>query len=131
MSLCGHLSRSTGTIEVLGEDRRAACPRRMSSGKRLRERPRRIWNFRHWLDADGRRPRPACWYAVPHHSRFLTGQNWIHGGPVSAGSSVSVNFATAGLGLAAGQQVVLWSGILDYGCFSPRKRIPNGDCPNS
>lgn len=79
---------------------------------RLRERPRRQWHFRHWLDADGQATaralvRSATAFEVPDWTQV------IYGGPVSAGSSVALTFSTSGLGLASGQKVVLWSGILD------------------
>lgn len=79
--------------------------------QRLRERPRRQWHFRHRVDAEGQAGmralvRGATSFEVPDWTQA------IYGGSISAGSSVAVNFTTTGLGLAAGQQVVLWAGIL-------------------
>lgn len=114
-----------GTIEVLEWKTDVLRARAAEQRQRLRERPRRIWNFRHWLDADGQATaralvRSATSFEIPDWTKQ------IHGGPVSAGSSVSVNFATAGLGLAAGQQVVLWSGILDYEVCTLESVSPTG-----
>ena len=79
--------------------------------QRLRERPRRQWHFRHRADADMQ----ATMRALVRGATAFEVPDWtqaIYGGAVSAGSSVALTFATAGFGLAAGQQVVLWAGIL-------------------
>lgn len=103
----------SGAIEVLEWKTDVLRARAGEQRQRLRERPRRQWHLSHMLDADGQASaralvRSAESFAVPD---WL---NLLHTGPVSAGASVAVNFATTGLGLAAGQQVLLWSGINDY-----------------
>lgn len=79
---------------------------------RLRERPRRTWNFAHLFDAEGQ----AAARAILRGGSACQVPDWIRSvyvGPVSAGSSVSITMTTAGLGLAAGASVVLWNGLLD------------------
>lgn len=92
---------------------------------RLRERPRRQWHFRHLLDAEGQSAaralvRSADSFEVPDWTQL------IHAGPVSAGASVALSFATAGLGLVAGKQVVLWSGPLDHEVCEIESVSPTG-----
>lgn len=99
------------TIEVLEWKTDVLRARAGEQRQRLRERPRRLWHFRHRADADMQSSmralvRGATSFEVPDWTLAL------YGGAIAAGSSVAVNFATTGLGLAAGQQVVLWAGIL-------------------
>jgi len=80
---------------------------------RLRERPRRTWNFAHLFDADGQ----SAARAILRAGTACQVPDWIkaiHAGPVSAGSSVSITMDTTGLGLVAGASVVLWNGIRDF-----------------
>ena len=80
---------------------------------RLRERPRRTWNFAHLFDAEGQ----AAARAILRGGAACQVPDWIkavYAGPVSAGASVSITMTTAGLGLAAGASVVLWNGIRDF-----------------
>lgn len=79
---------------------------------RLRERPRRQWHFRHRFSADEQ----AAARAILRGGSSLLVPDWtraIYTGGVSAGASVSLAFDTTGMGLAAGQSVVLWNGVLD------------------
>lgn len=103
----------SGATEVLEWKTDVLRARAGEQRQRLREKPRRQWNFSHWLDDDGQSAarailRGASSFEVPDWPRLL------YAGPVSAGASVSVSLTTAGLGLAAGQSVVLWSGVDDY-----------------
>ena len=80
---------------------------------RLRERPRRTWNFAHLFDAEGQ----AAARAILRTGAACQVPDWIkaiHAGPVAAGASVSIAMTTAGLGLVAGASVVLWNGLRDF-----------------
>lgn len=99
------------TIEVLEWKTDVLRARSGEQRQRLRERPRRQWHFRHRADADMQSSmralvRGATSFEVPDWTQVL------YAGSIASGSSVAVNFTTTGLGLAAGQQVVLWAGIL-------------------
>lgn len=81
--------------------------------QRLRERPRRQWHFKHLFTPENQSAaraivRGATSYQVPDWIKV------VYAGPVGAGSPVSITMDTTGLGLAAGQKVVLWNGISDY-----------------
>lgn len=102
----------SGAVEVLEWKTDVLRARAGEQRQRLRERPRRQWHMSHMLDADGQATaralvRSASSFAVPDW------RSLVYAGPVSAGASVAISFTTTGLGLAAGQSVMLWSGILD------------------
>jgi hypothetical protein len=80
---------------------------------RLRERPRRQWHFNHELDADGQ----AAARAIVRGASSYQVVDWVlavFAGAVPAGTSVSLAMDTSGLGLVAGQSVVVWNSALDY-----------------
>ena len=110
MSLWPYVPLS-GATEVLEWKTDVLRARAGEQRQRLRERPRRQWHFSHRADADMQSSmralvRSASAFEVPDWTLAL------YGGAIAAGSSVAVNFTTTGLGLAAGQRVVLWAGIL-------------------
>lgn len=79
---------------------------------RLRERPRRQWNFNHIFDAEGQ----AAARAIMRGATSFQVPDWIrriYSGSIAAGSSISITMDTSGLGLAAGGSVVLWKSIID------------------
>lgn len=100
-------------IEVLEWKTDVLRARSSEQRHRLRERPRRQWHFSHRFSASEQSAaralvRAATAFEVP---------DWplrIYSGAVSAGSSVSLAVTTAGLGLAAGKKVVLFSSPMDY-----------------
>lgn len=101
----------SGATEVLEWKTDVLRARAGEQRQRLREKPRRQWHFSHRADADMQSSmralvRSASAFEVPDWTLAL------YGGAIAAGSSVAVNFTTTGLGLAAGQRVVLWAGIL-------------------
>ena len=110
------------------EDRRCGPRRREASAPARAPAP--DLEFSPLADADGR-PRPARWYAVPHHSRFLTGQSRftaVRYPPVLPYPSVSPPPAPAWL---PGSKLYCGQGIFDYEVCTLESVSPTGIVLNS